>query len=173
METRRRTKYFEVTDDLLASQGQRFANYLIDYVIQILIGAGIGLLIGVYSNFTGNYQLLESLEGLNRIEEYALGIVILLFYYNITEIFLARSIGKFITKTIVVLEDGTKPDPKTILVRSLCRIIPFNQFSFLGSPSYGWHDSISDTYVVNKEELETKMRLFYEFEEIGSANNES
>jgi uncharacterized RDD family membrane protein YckC len=78
----------------------------------------------------------------------------------------ARTVGKFITQTIVVDEHGEKPHHETILIRSLCRLIPFNPFSvlFLGR---GWHDSISKTYVVNKKALDEKKRLFDALEQNG------
>ncbi|MBC8643239.1 RDD family protein [Flavobacterium lindanitolerans] len=84
----------------------------------------------------------------------------------------SRTIGKFITKTVVVNINGEKPDTQEILVRSLCRLIPFETFSFLGAPNKGWHDSISKTYVVNKELLEKKKELFYSVDEIGNNTNE-
>lgn len=160
-------RQFEVTEDLYASNKIRLANYLIDYVVQFLLGGLIGVVIGLICLFTSNNDLLYKIENMNRIEEYALGIVILLIYYNITEILLGRSISKFITKTIVVMEDGSKPNAQAILVRTLSRIIPFNHLSFLGTPCRGWHDSISKTYVVQKKLLEEKRNLFYSFEEIG------
>ncbi|HEY6914196.1 MAG TPA: RDD family protein, partial [Paludibacter sp.] len=59
-----------------------------------------------------------------------------------------RSLGKIITKTKVITVDGDKPDFKTFLIRALCRFIPLESFSFLGSTDSGWHDSISRTRVV-------------------------
>ena len=65
------------------------------------------------------------------------------------------------------MHDGTKPDSGQILKRTLCRLIPFNVLSFLGSPCNGWHDTISDTYVVKKDLFNEKVKMFYDFEEIG------
>lgn len=157
---------FRVSDDLLASGKQRFANYIIDYVIRFLLSGLIGVVIGLTAYF-GENIVLETVENMNKIEEYFLGCVIAVIYYSLTEIFLSRSIAKFITKTLVVMEDGSKPDYKTILQRSVCRIIPFDALSFLGTPCRGWHDSISNTYVVQKELFEEKRESFYSFEEIG------
>jgi uncharacterized RDD family membrane protein YckC len=67
------------------------------------------------------------------------------------------------------MEDGSKPDFGTTLKRTLCRIIPFEQFSFLGSQSRGWHDSICGTYVVNKKVFDEKHKQFYELDEIGKS----
>ncbi len=39
-------------------------------------------------------------------------------------------------------------DFKTAFIRSLCRLISFEQFSYLGGGLNGWHDSLSNTQVV-------------------------
>lgn len=157
---------FEVTDDILASNQQRLANYLIDYAAQIAFGALIGTVIGLTA-FFGENPVLSVIGNMTKIQEYIFGYVIALIYYNVTEIFLGRSIGKFITKTIIVLEDGTRPDYKTILMRTICRFIPFNPLSFLGTPSRGWHDKLSNTYVVKKQLFEEKREMFYSLDELG------
>ncbi|MFT6808347.1 MAG: hypothetical protein ACJA01_001571 [Saprospiraceae bacterium] len=36
----------------------------------------------------------------------------------------------------------------TVFKRSLCRLIPFEIFSFLGEPLMDWHDKISGTKVI-------------------------
>lgn len=161
-------KQFVITEDIYATQGQRISNYLIDLVIQYIIAILLGVLAVLISELLGMYSFVDWIENMGRIEGYLLGFFILVIYYGTFEILLSRTIGKFITKTIVVLEDGSKPDAGTILKRTFCRLIPFEQFSFLGGYSRGWHDSISDTYVVNKAALEEEKRLFYDFEEIGS-----
>ena len=161
-------KEFTVSDDLLASKKQRLANYFIDYVIKTLLGGLVGLAIG-FTAYFGENIILEWVRNMNRIEEFIFGCIISLIYYNLSEIFLSRTVGKFITKTIVVMEDGSKPDYKTIMVRTICRLIPFNAFSFLGTLSRGWHDSLSKTYVVQKELFEETRELFYSLDEIGRA----
>jgi hypothetical protein len=44
-----------------------------------------------------------------------------------------------------------RPPFGTMVLRSLCRLIPFEPFSFLGSDARGWHDSITKTRVVRKK----------------------
>ncbi len=131
----------------LASQGQRFANYLIDYVFLLglaaLVGAAIGLLLGYFAP-----EHLDFLDQENRLLDYLYGFIIGTIYYSFFEGFTGRSIGKFFTKTKVVTEDGERPDFGTIFVRSMCRYIPFNQFSFLSTKEPGWHDKFSGTRVV-------------------------
>jgi uncharacterized RDD family membrane protein YckC len=67
----------------------------------------------------------------------------------------------------VVLHDGSKPEFTDILKRTLSRILPFEQFSFIGKESTGWHDSISKTYVVDISKFETKIASIEGLNEIG------
>ncbi|WP_313804846.1 RDD family protein [Flavobacterium sp.] len=160
-------KTFRVTSDLWATQGQRFGNYIIDLVIQYALLFLFGVLLAVIATAIGNTDILEWLGNIPTIQSYAIGYLVMLLYYASTEIFLSRSIAKYITQTVVVDQFGEKPDSSTIAKRTLCRMIPFNHFSFLGGGARGWHDSISDTYVVQKKVFEEKKRLFYSFDEIG------
>ncbi|WP_309938245.1 RDD family protein [Aureibacter tunicatorum] len=66
-----------------------------------------------------------------------------------SEVLFAKTIGKAITKTTVVNEDGKKPSPKEVALRTLCRFVPFEAFSFLNDDAYGIHDKWSKTLVVN------------------------
>ena len=165
-------KGFEVTSDLYASHRQRFGNYFIDLVVQIVLLVALEIVIIVICNLFEIYAVEEFLSNTNRLEDYILGIIITLMYYIPFEILVSRSVGKYITGTLVVLENGTKPDAQTIIKRSFCRLIPFDVFSFLGSDARGWHDSMSQTYVVSKKGLEVKMKQFYEFDQIGKINEE-
>lgn len=159
---------YTVTPDVLATKGIRFANYIIDYIVQILAGVAIGVLIGILSELTGNYVLYDLVvETEGRLADYVFGAIILIIYYIIIETLTGRSVGKFITKTKVVLYDGSKPKFSDILVRTLCRVIPFEAFSFLGQEGKGWHDSISKTHVVDIAKFEAKIATFEGLEEIG------
>lgn len=64
-----------------------------------------------------------------------------------------QSIGKMITRTVVLNGDGERPGFGQIIVRNLARLIPFEAFSFLTKNPTGWHDSLSKTMVVNKNQL--------------------
>jgi uncharacterized RDD family membrane protein YckC len=75
----------------------------------------------------------------------------LIGYYVVFEALLGKTIGKMVTKTKVVNMEGGKPSFLQIVVRSLVRFIPFEPFSFLGADATGWHDTMSDTRVINDE----------------------
>jgi len=143
---------FEVSENKMlnknASTGKRFANYIIDliffYIFSFLFGMFLGLILYVIAPST-----LSIFEEDNILINYLFGFVAGMIYYSSFEILTGRTIAKFITKTKVVDEDGNPPDFGTIVIRSLCRFIPFEPFSFLGDEGKGWHDKLSKTRVVN------------------------
>jgi uncharacterized RDD family membrane protein YckC len=120
----------------LAGTGKRFANYIIDaviyYILVIVLGAAITIGTG---------------SELGTLEAYVVTFGVMFFYYFGMEAAFGKSIGKFITGTRVLNDDFSKPSAGTIAKRTLCRFIPFEPFSFFGDA--GWHDSITDTVVVN------------------------
>ena len=150
MDTELKTKSeFEIFESKIenprATKGKRFANYIIDLIVCTILGALFGAVLGVVLVLT-NANVDSFFD--NKFFNYALGVLINIIYFTIIEASSGRSIGKLITKTKVVNEDGSKMDFKTSLIRSLCRNIPFNAFSFLNEEASGWHDKFSKTKVV-------------------------
>jgi uncharacterized RDD family membrane protein YckC len=75
-------------------------------------------------------------------------------YYILCEFCLQKTIGKYITRSIVVNEYGDNPDFTTICSRTLFRIIPLEPISFLLTHNETWwHDTWTNTYVISKSEL--------------------
>ena len=78
--------------------------------------------------------------------------VVVVLYYTVMEYFFkGKTLGKFITKTRAVTLENERLDFQTTFIRSLCRVIPFETFSFIGEESNGWHDSISKTKVIEDD----------------------
>lgn len=135
-------------DKKTASQGKRLANYILDiaftyiyiFVIAIFIGIAVALIAP---------DSISIFEEDNTLVAYIIAIIGVMTYYTIFEYATGRTIAKYITKTKVVDETGAKPDLKTILIRSVSRLIPFDSFSFLFSDGSGWHDRISKTRVID------------------------
>lgn len=152
-------------EKLLASNGNRFANYVIDIIAIVALIFALSFFLALFAVFLGLNELFYWLGHLSDLEGQLIFIVVSIFYYLFVEGIFGRSLGKLITGTIVVDENGEKPPFGTIFKRTLCRLIPFDGFSFLGSK--GWHDSLSDTYVVNKKDLEEELKTFHEFNLIG------
>jgi uncharacterized RDD family membrane protein YckC len=121
-------------ENYTASMGRRFANYLIDTVVIIVLAIIVAVFAGGYDN-----PLL--------IDAYVIGIQ--LIYFVVCESAFGQTLGKVITKTEVLTLDGARPPVLTIVGRTLCRYIPFEPFSLLGGGP-GWHDTISKTRVVDK-----------------------
>ncbi|MCA9212233.1 MAG: RDD family protein [Planctomycetales bacterium] len=121
-----------------AGQGARLLNLIIDQVAQYAIAFVIGFTLMAI----GAEAIISS------IPDIVFGLTIHFVYYTLLEATTAKTLGKFVTGTTVVSEDGGKPTTKQIIGRTLCRIIPFEVFSFLGSRPRGWHDKIPKTFVV-------------------------
>ena len=86
------------------------------------------------------------------LRDYGIGIAAMLLYYIPMESIFGFTIGKLVTGTRVVTEDGGKPRWGQIVGRTFARFIPFEPFSLLFSSEErrGWHDSLPKLYVVRK-----------------------
>ena len=115
-----------------ASVGARFLNFIIDFICVIALvvltllfvfpeisEAGYQLLI--YSTFLIYYSLLETATN-------------------------GRTIGKFVTGTRAVRIDRAEFSGGNAILRSLCRLVPFDSISALGGSP--WHDKWTKTRVV-------------------------
>jgi len=98
-------KQFKVSADIFASLGQRFTNLLIDTVMQLILFFIVLVFMAANAQASGDNAFITNLET-NTILQYSITIAIALFYYNVFEIFSARTVGKWITQTIVVDEIG-------------------------------------------------------------------
>ncbi|MCT4587476.1 MAG: RDD family protein [Carboxylicivirga sp.] len=129
-----------------ASKGKRFLNNLLDglfaYLFTIILMVFVGMFIGLIKP-----DLVNSIST-NETFGYLIIIISTFIYYLFFESLTGRTPGKMITKTIVIDQNGHKPNFTTILLRTLCRFIPFNAFSFLIAEN-GWHDAFSKTKVVD------------------------
>ena len=134
----------------LASTGQRLGNMFLDSIFNLIIIFVIGFMAVVTAPLLG---LRNSFKGMN---DYLPGIIISFLYYFPQEAFSGRTLGKMITGTKAVNEDGTKLTFGRALGRTLCRYIPFEAFSFLGGNGRprGWHDRISRTKVISIKKSE-------------------
>ena len=163
-------KQFKVTEEMLASKSKRFANYVIDRILFYSVFLLLGVLTYIMAEFIGNesfYIFLENLDSINPLLDKLITAIIFVIFYFILESISQRTIGKLVTQTKVVLENGEKPAPETIILRSLCRFIPFNAISFLGNIPRGWHDTISKTFVVDLKVFEEQKKFHEDFHLIG------
>ena len=128
----------------IASKTQRFLNFIIDMAIfQVVMMYAVRPLINNYSPGILSYE--------NRYLQYVLNGFVIFIYYFILEATTGMTIGKLITQTKVININGLKPSTYNIFIRTFCRLIPFDAFSFLAIS--GWHDSLSNTTVVSTNKL--------------------
>lgn len=128
----------------IASRGQRIINLIIDTIAYLVIWFILSTLIMLL----GFDQIYSSETG----EELPLTPLFILFpsfwgYYIITEFVFQKTIGKIFTDTKVISTNGDKPTINQIIIRTLCRNIPFEYISFL-AVSEGIHDRLSRTRVI-------------------------
>lgn len=136
----------------LASTGQRFLNNIIDTIafyilVTIVFGIGGAALFasGTINDLSTDEQVNDSLGGVLGI--YFFFFAVFFLYYVLFEGTKGKTLGKFITKTKVVCENGEAMSFKKAFVRSLCRLVPFEAISiFFGAQM--WHDKWTGTMVV-------------------------
>jgi len=134
----------EKVDSNVVGSGIRFLNFIIDILVWALLAIIIISIIQLLFNFS-NKIVIQFFESLVIFGTF-------IGYYIIMEIKLKKTIGKFITKTKVVKLNGENPDKLDIISRTLYRLIPFDQFSYLFVKN-GIHDFLSKTKVI-KDKLE-------------------
>jgi uncharacterized RDD family membrane protein YckC len=136
----------------LASRGKRIANLIIDNIVVQVVGSVVGFGFGIFFVLTFGEQGAISLEQEATVTYvgYAIGILVALAYFILTEANGQKTFAKLITKTKVVTVNGETPTFKQVVGRSFARFIPFEMFSFLtDNPPVGWHDSLSGTRVID------------------------
>ena len=126
-------------DSNAVSSGIRFVNFLADFVIWMFMAVIVIFLVGLIVE--------PATQGVVSVFGWLFLLLSYLGYYCFMEIKFQKTIGKFITRTKVVRMDGEKPSDSDIIVRTFCRLIPFDRLSFLFA-KHGFHDLLSKTTVV-------------------------
>lgn len=136
----------------LASPGKRLANFFLDRVGLYLLLAGMIFFVDAVfmSSKSPNFESIGAVLFLISIP----------CYWIIPEYLFGKSFAKFMTKTKVVTKTGNKPNLQTIIIRTFCRFIPFEAFSFLGNKAIGWHDSLPGTLVVQSNYPEKGKNIY-------------
>jgi len=140
----------------VASAARRFFNCVLDsfflIVLYIAVLFMIGAIIGIIQFVTGRKILSNEVPTIMEIILQITWLFWLVLYYFLQEYFMGWTLGKLITRTLVISADGNQPIAKQIIGRTLSRFIPCEPFSLLfgGSFPVGWHDHLSNTRVVNK-----------------------
>jgi len=110
-----------------ASLGKRFINVLIDGMV--ISGISSLLVFNTSNFFLANFVYFA--------------------YYIYMENSRGQTLGKMLTGTKVVTNEGEQPELSMIALRTLIRIIPIEWISFfLADDNTGWHDRWTQTRVV-------------------------
>ena len=134
-----------------ATRGQRFLNYVIDnlvmrFVITYATGFSIGLILGLAAPDFIRSITYEDDKSKLYLLAYIIFMVNYIIYYTLCEkLFRGQTIGKLITGTKAIREDGDDLSLKDAFLRSVSRLVPFEPFSGFDIP---WHDSWTNTRVV-------------------------
>ena len=145
---------YDLQEYVYASQSQRFLNWLIDnllmrFGLSYLSGMVIGALLGAIApDFLS--KIVYSAGGMSS-QLIILGVMIsylnYIVYYTLCEkLFKGYTLGKLITGTRAIRQNGQELTLKNALLRSLSRCVPFELFSGFGTLT--WHDSWTDTMVI-------------------------
>jgi uncharacterized RDD family membrane protein YckC len=112
---------------------------------------------------------LSRVTGINFSGSYLYYTLMLFGYYFLMESLWQRTLLKYLTGSMVVAGDGTRPTPSVIALRSLIRFIPVEQISllFCRQDERWWHDVWTKTYVVKVDKFQAA------FKDIGNDRTET
>ncbi len=128
----------------------RFGHYILDY----LVLQGVSYLINLAFAFKNPdmYSMQPNELIALQLKLIALALLYNFIYYAGFEGFFGSTPGKMLLGRVVIDEHGERPDFPRILLRTICRWVPFEAISCLWPR--GWHDQWSKTFVVNKDEAD-------------------
>ena len=128
-----------------ADKGLRFANLIIDTIAFYALIFVFGILLALIAPgvFSDEGEVTSSLF-LNLFV-----LVIYILYFMLLEgLFKGKTLGKLVTGTRAVREDGSFITMGDACKRALSRLVPFEPFSALSDRP--WHDKWTDTVVVKE-----------------------
>jgi uncharacterized RDD family membrane protein YckC len=129
---------------LLASAEKRLTNFIIDAVACAV--PFFVIRVAEHLAHAPRPRLISGVRGLLLLA------LVILVYFIPQEALWGKTIGKLFTRTKVVADDGGRPAWSRIALRTLCRMNPFDAFSYIaalvGGFPVGFHDKCSHTRVV-------------------------
>lgn len=148
---------FDIGDEVVfehATKGQRLVNFLIDTIVYWIVAAVCGIIFSFiyFSSYITEYGYTDpAVTNRFTILLYVVFYIVYVVYFTMLEgILKGRTIGKYVSGTIAMNEDGTTLTWKKAFLRSLVRIIPFEPLIAIFT-SYPWHDDFTSTVVVKKQ----------------------
>jgi uncharacterized RDD family membrane protein YckC len=142
----------------LASKVERLGTFIYDIVFMFVFLAVFMIFMQIIFQIFSWGDAFDTVKQFSNKYEHLFIMILLLFYYVPQEVFFGKTVGKRIMKTKVVNEDGSELKWTSAIIRTLCRLIPLDPFSFIFpffisdlSRPIGWHDRISKTKVISYE----------------------
>ena len=163
-------KILRIVENNRANSWIRFGNLFIDRIVILALFMAFGFFATLMYEVFGIaffYDIAISLGSVNKLMDIIITSTTYFLYALLMEYFTkGRTIGKYITGTKAISTDGTEPTFYDYFIRNISRLVPFDAFSFLGGGN-GWHDSWSDTRVVNVKKYKAETQMKSEIENIG------
>ncbi|MBI4445607.1 MAG: RDD family protein [Acidobacteria bacterium] len=106
----------DVRDHEPRIMGRRFANFILDLVLFEIISTLVV------------FMVLDT--GTERVALALIFFLVMFLLYFVFEATLQRTPAKFLTGTIVIAVDGSRPTPGAIAIRTISRFVPFEPLSF-------------------------------------------
>ncbi|SEM15347.1 RDD family protein [Chryseobacterium taichungense] len=164
-------KILRVVENNRAGSWLRFGNLIIDRIVVLILFMMFGFFASLsYEIFGIEYfiNLATALGAVNKFMDIVITSTVYFLYALLMEYFTkGRTVGKFITGTRAISTDGTEPTFMDYFIRNISRLVPFDALSFLGGGN-GWHDSWSDTRVINIKNYKAETQIKSEIESIGT-----
>jgi uncharacterized RDD family membrane protein YckC len=149
------------------SRKLRFLNFIIDFIgIYFLWWFTCYITIACFEKFFG-FDFYNAKRGMaevlpngkiyyeDRVNSIVFFIIIastllvsIFCYYCILDFFFQKTLGKIVTRSSVVAENGEKATLRKIILRTICRFIPIDWISFIFYGN-GIHDKLSKTKVIS------------------------
>ena len=124
---------------LTADKGARLGNMVVDTIIFLVLMWLVEIVLNMFADFISNEAYM--------VIDYLLPLCLYFVYYFLFEHLLGRTPGKYLTKTVVVARNGSKPSAIKLIIRSLLRVVPYDWFSYVFGFT-GLHDKYSKTLLV-------------------------
>lgn len=156
------TEHTSIREVQSASHNKRTLNFLIDNILILILAYLIALILELVFQFA-NFKFDRSVSLILLIP------TVFFAYYYFFEFYLQKTIGKFLTNTIVIDEYANRPTRKQIVWRIFYRIPRFRLINFYWKEymegnkfCHGLHDRKTTTWVVPMEEFQQLKKMLQE-----------
>lgn len=124
---------------------QRLLHHILDLMLSILICSGFYIYMfgNLFEKFSISITNDENVTLLLAIFSRITYLIVFEYLFNSTP-------AKFFTGSILLMKDRSPVTFKTVFLRTLCRFIPFEPFTYLGKGN-GLHDKLLKTIVVKEK----------------------